>query len=241
MAGISLTTWAFAILGGMVPTFLWLWFWMSQSDGDAPHGLLILGYIGGMLGVLVLLPLNSFVAKMNLPTREITIVYAILEELAKVMIIALLAFNPRACNDATDYTIYLVTGALGFSALENTLYLINPIAHATDIGSVVISGNLRFFGATVLHTVTVAIVGIAIGIAYPLGKFGKFVAGTLGIAGGVLIHIMFNTYITQNTRQGTIIAIAGIWSIAIVIILIFDRLKEYQRQVTAAAGQAPRH
>ena len=236
MAGISLSTWAFAIIGGVLPTFLWLWFWMTQSDGDAPRGMIVLGYIGGMLAVLLLLPLNAFVAKMNLPANQITILYAILEEVAKVSIIALLAFSPRLCVDATDYTIYLVTGALGFSALENTLYLINPIRHATDIGSVVINGNLRFFGATVLHTVTVAIVGIAIGIAYPLGRFGKFVAAILGMTGGVLIHIMFNTYIMAGTRQGMIIAIAGIWSVAIVMILVFDRLKEYQRQLALATA-----
>ncbi len=232
MAGISLQTWIFAILGGVLPTFLWLWFWMEESDGDAPKGLLILGYIGGMLGVLILLPLNSYVAHLNLPTNQITILYATLEECVKVSIIGLLAFSPRICVDATDYTIYLVTGALGFSALENTLYLLQPIAHITDIGSVVITGNLRFFGATVLHTVTVAIVGIFIGIAYPLGKFGKTIAALLGISAGVLIHIMFNTYIQLGTRQGTIIAIAGIWSIALVIIMIFDRLKAYQAQVS---------
>jgi RsiW-degrading membrane proteinase PrsW (M82 family) len=231
MAGISLQTWFFAILGGVVPTFLWLWFWMTESNNDEPHVILVLGYIGGMLGVLILLPLNSYVAHLGLPTNQITILYAILEELIKVSLIAVLAFGSHI-YDATDYTIYLVTGALGFSALENTLYLLQPIAHITDIGSVVITGNLRFFGATVLHTVTVAIVGIFIGIAYPLGSFGKTIAAILGIAAGSLIHIMFNTYIELGTRQGTIIAIAGIWSIALVIIMIFDRLKTYQAQVS---------
>jgi RsiW-degrading membrane proteinase PrsW (M82 family) len=202
---------------------------MTESDGHAPTGLLVVAYIAGMIGVMILLPLNPIVANLNLPTSQITILYAILEEVVKVSIVALLTF--RVCQDATDYTIYLVTGALGFSALENTLYLIQPIAHVTDIGSVVITGNLRFFGATVLHTVTVALVGIFIGIAYPLGKFGKTTAAILGIAGGSLIHIVFNNYIELGTRQGTIIAIAGVWSIVIVIILIFERLKAYQVQV----------
>jgi RsiW-degrading membrane proteinase PrsW (M82 family) len=233
MAGISLTTWLYAILGGMVPTFLWLWFWINESDDDIPSVLIVFGYICGMLAVLILLPLHNPIEHLNLTSGQITTLYATLEECAKVSIIAILAFNSHI-YDATDYTIYLVTGALGFSALENTLYLLQPIAHITDIGSVVITGNLRFFGATVLHTVTVAIVGIFIGIAYPLGRFGKTVAALLGISAGVLIHVMFNTYIELGTRQGTIIAIVGIWSIALVIIMIFDRLKAYQAQVSGA-------
>lgn len=232
MAGVSITTWIFALIGGVLPTFLWLWFWMTESDGEAPHGLLAISYAAGMLAVLVLLPLHGPVESLNLSANTITVLYAILEEVAKVGIIALLAFNSQNCNDATDYTIFLVTGALGFSALENTLYLINPIAHASDIGSVIITGNLRFFGATVLHTMTVALVGIAIGVAFPYGRFSKFLAALVGMGGGVMMHVAFNTFIMQNTRQGTIIAIAGVWSVALVLILIFDRLREYQRVVS---------
>ena len=81
--------------------------------------------------------------------------------------------------ESTDYTIYLVTGALGFSALENTFYLISPIIQNEPLQSIVVTGNLRFFGATVLHTISVAIVGVLLGLAWRAGFFGKMIAAIL--------------------------------------------------------------
>jgi hypothetical protein len=37
----------------------------------------------------------------------------------------------------------------------------------------------------------------------------------------------------QNTRQATITAIAGIWFVAIIVILLFDRLRAFHAQVAS--------
>jgi RsiW-degrading membrane proteinase PrsW (M82 family) len=233
MAGVSLNTILFAAIGGIIPTFFWLWFWLTkESDHDARPGLVVLAYIGGMLGVLLLLPLRPFVEGLNLQPDQITLLYAFLEELIKFGLIALMTFGHSSINDGSDYTIYLVTGALGFSALENTLYLINPIMQNTDLQSLLVTGNLRFFGATVLHSISVALVGVILGLAFSAGSFVRLIHIIVGLVLATGLHTAFNYFIMQDTRQGTIIAIAGIWFVAVIVILLFDRLKALQANIT---------
>lgn len=236
MAGIDLRTILYAALGGIVPTFLWLWFWIGEeSDHDAPGIILVLAYFGGILGVLILLPLRPIVEGLSIDPSYITVFYAGLEEVIKFVLVALICFNYKTLHDASDYTIFLVTGALGFSALENTLYLIQPLSQGLDLGSIIITGNMRFLGATVLHSISVALVGVILGLAFSYGKFMKFIYVLFGLAFATGLHTAFNYFIMQNTRQGTITAIAGIWIVAVIVILIFDRLKSLQEHISYQA------
>lgn len=232
MAGISAQTLLFAAAGGVLPTFLWLWFWLTKEDDrPEPFGLVALAFIGGALGVLVLMPLKPYVETLGLDGNHIIVLYAALEEIVKFAIVGLIAFGSTYVDQAIDYTIYLVTGALGFSALENTLYLITPIHQGVDLGAIVVTGNLRFLGATVLHTVTVALVGVLLGLAFSLNRFWKIVHIIIGLSLAIGLHTAFNHFIMQNTRQGTMIAIAGIWFVAVIVILLFDRMRSYRAAV----------
>ncbi len=225
MADVSLSTILYAIAGGVLPTFLWLWFWLSKDDQPEPGMVLTLAFIGGALSVVVLLPLRTYVEALPLNPQQIIIFYAALEEISKFVIVALICFGASALVEATDYTIFLVTGALGFSALENTFYLISPIIQNEPLQSIVVTGNLRFFGATVLHTISVAIVGVLLGLTFRSNFLSKTIAVVVGICLGTGLHSVFNYFIMQNTRQGTITAIATVWFVAIIVILIFDRLR----------------
>lgn len=233
MANISLTTILYAVAGGVLPTFLWLWFWLSHDEHPEPAMTLTLAFIGGALGVLLLLPAKSLVTRVVLDPTQTIVFYAALEELTKVILVAAITFGSSTLVDATDYTIFLITGALGFSALENTFYLIDPLIQQQSIQSIVVTGNLRFFGATVLHTMTVAIVGVLLGLSFQASFIIKLVHAIVGIALGIGLHSVFNYFIMQNTRQTTIIAIAGIWFVAVIIILLFDRLRAFHAQINA--------
>jgi RsiW-degrading membrane proteinase PrsW (M82 family) len=231
MASVSITTIMFAVLGGALPTFLWLWFWLSRDDQAEPGFVLTLAFIAGALSVLALFPLRKFADGLMLNPNETIILYAALEEISKFVVVALITFGSASLIEATDYTIYLVTGALGFSALENTFYLISPLIEKQSLQSIIITGNLRFFGATVLHTVTVAIVGVFLGLAFKSSFFWKFLHVIMGLAIGISLHSGFNYFIMKNTKQGTLIAIAGIWFVAVIVILIFDRLRAFHETI----------
>lgn len=232
MANVSITTILFAVLGGAVPTFLWLWFWLSRDDQPEPGFVLTLAFIAGGLSVVALFPLRPFVEALPLNPTQTLVLYAGLEEVSKFLVVALITFGSASLIEATDYTIYLVTGALGFAALENTFYLISPLINNEPLQSIVVTGNLRFFGATVLHTISVAIVGVFLGMAFRANFFWKILHVLIGITLGIGLHSIFNYFIMQNTRQGTIIAIAGIWFVAIIVILIFDRLRAFHETIT---------
>lgn len=232
MAGISAQSFLYALLGGMVPTFLWLWFWLNEeSEHKKPFGLIILTFIAGALGVLLLLPLKPVVEILHLDPKTLLVFYAGIEEVIKVVLVAIIAFGSSAITRATDYTIFLVTGALGFSALENTLYLLNPISQGVDLGTIIITGNLRFLGATVLHSISVAIVGVLIGIGFAINKSIRLFYAVVGIFIATGLHGVFNYFIMKDTRQSTLMAIAGIWIVAVIVILIFDRLRAYQDNI----------
>ena len=51
MADVSINSIFYAVLGGAVPTFLWLWFWLSKDDHPEPGMVLTLAFIGGALSV----------------------------------------------------------------------------------------------------------------------------------------------------------------------------------------------
>jgi RsiW-degrading membrane proteinase PrsW (M82 family) len=232
MANISLTTICYAALGGMVPTFLWLWFWLTEEDDHKePVLLVILTFLGGAVGVLLLLPLKPLIQSIALTPQTITVLYAFLEEVIKYSLVVLIAFNSGAITRATDYTIFLVTGALGFSALENTLYLIKPIAANTDLGLILITGNMRFLGATVLHSISVALIGVLIGLAYAGRSSLRALYTIIGLILATGLHTVFNYFIMQDTRQSTIIAISGVWIVAVIVILLFDRLRSFEANI----------
>lgn len=229
ITNISIETILYAAAGGIIPTFVWLWFWIQEEGAYAkPLGVIILTFVSGAFGLLLLLPLKPVIQQLALPPLVILVLYAFLEEVIKYSIVALVVFRGSQINRATDYTIFLVTGALGFSALENTLYLIDPIARNTDLGSILITGNMRFLGATVLHSVSVALIGVLIGLAHHFNTFWKWLHLAVGMVIAVGLHTVFNYFIMLNTRQGTINALAGVWIVAVIVILLFDRLTAFE-------------
>ena len=230
MAGIELKTLLVAGLGGILPTFLWLWFWMkNDEEKPEPKRMIAVTYLVGLLGVLLMLPLQGILG--NLPTTTTTtVIFAGIEELVKLILVGLVAFRATTIDEPTDYAVYLITGALGFSALENSLYLI-AIVNQGDTASAILAGNMRFLGSTVLHTVTVAIIGIMIGLAFWKSKSSKILHGIIGLVFGIGLHTLFNYFILVDTGQSILTTFAGLWFVALIIIIIFQRLKDLGSQV----------
>jgi RsiW-degrading membrane proteinase PrsW (M82 family) len=180
-----------------------------------------------MGSLFIIMPMKLFVESFPFHPTEALIIYVILEELIKFGLVAIITFPSRFLTDPIDYTIYLVTGALGFSGLENTLYLLNPVI-ANNVGQTLVTGNLRFLGATVLHTVTAGILGIALGIAYYRGAFAKTFHLAFGLLFAIGLHSTFNYFILSETTRLTNLAILGIWFVAIIVFIVFRRLKALQ-------------
>lgn len=229
MAGVPLETLIYALIGGILPTALWLWFWMGEdSEHPEPLGLIILTYMAGAASVFLVLPLQKLLQGMNLGEITRLATFAGAEELVKFGMVAFIAFRARSIDEPTDYTVYLITGALGFSAVENALYLIQPLLDH-NVAFFLLAGNMRFLGATILHTVSIGIVGLLMGIGFYRSRERKLSLAVIGLALGIALHTVFNYLIMVDTRQDTLLVFAGLWVVALVTLVMFSQLRAFGR------------
>jgi len=221
----------FALVGGILPALLWLWFWLKEdAKKPEPNSLILLAFLGGMVAVPLTIPFEQ--AAVALTNNEFSVIFlwALTEELIKYIIICVVALNSRFCDEPIDALIYLITGALGFAALENSLYLMNSIVDGgIFVGAM--NTHLRFLGASLLHLVSSSAVGIALAFSF-YKKKRQMPYLILGIIAATILHTVFNLFIieTQNILE-TLTVFSYYWFIVIILIFIFERIKLLKKAV----------
>ncbi len=226
MANPSLTTIGIALLVGFVPVFFWIWFWLRNDEHPEPRFLLITTFIVGGLLVFPVIPVQEYLHNLLGTFPHTTLLLASIEEIAKFLIVVVLVFGSRFVDEPIDYGVYLITGALGFSAMENMLYLMNPSIIDSSLISSLAIGNSRFIGASVVHAVSAAIVGISMGVAFYKPKPVRIFFTLFGISGAITLHGLFNYFIMNSEKISTIGILALLWVIGIIIVISFRRLAE---------------
>jgi RsiW-degrading membrane proteinase PrsW (M82 family) len=103
-------------------------------------------------------------------------------------------------DEPIDYPMYFIAAALGFAALENVLFLIQPLSNS---GMVVgaLTGNLRFLGSTLLHAIASGMIGSALGLSYYRGWFANKIYLLIGIASAITLHSLFNFFIMKGSGE----------------------------------------
>jgi RsiW-degrading membrane proteinase PrsW (M82 family) len=122
----------------------------------------------------------------------------------------------------------MITTALGFAAVENMLFLINPFENK-DFILTILTGNMRFIGATLLHTVSSATIAMFISFHFFDSKTKRFFFIILGIASAVIIHSTFNLLMIGNQNASTL-ALELIWIAVIIVLLAFEKIKKIRRE-----------
>lgn len=215
----------YAILGGVVPAVLWLWFWMYQEDRDDPEPfiLIIISFILGGVIVLVAIWMEKFSAGFITNKTTQIVVWASIEEILKLIGVSFIIFGNNIIKRPIDYPMYFIATALGFAAFENVLYLIKPLnASNTIVG--MLTGNLRFLGSTLLHAIASSMIGIALGLSFYLKKY-RFTYLIIGILCAIILHSVFNFFIMKGNGGNFISVFGFLWVVAIINILIFEKLK----------------
>lgn len=224
MAGIGIKTIIVALVGGILPALLWLWFWLREDDRHPePRLLMLLTFLIGMISVFVVLPIQKFFNTWHISNDILVIVWASIEEIIKFLAIWVIALHSKAADEPLDFPMYMIIGALGFAALENALFLIDPI----DLGDstvTLITGNLRFLGAMLLHAVSSASVGIMLGLSFYRGWAAKRLYLFLGLGGAITLHSVFNFLIMKN--DGSLLNVFSLlWVVTIIVLLMFEQLR----------------
>ncbi len=225
----------FALAGGILPALLWLWFWLQEDRlHPEPRGMIIRTFFMGMVAVPLVLPFEqlaqshfcSGISNMLLCTNGTVVIFlwCVSEEIFKWLAAYVSALRTPEYDEPIDAVIYLLTAALGFAALENTFFLLTSISQTTAITSL-ITGNLRFIGATLLHVLASGTVGYFIALSFSRGRFGKVLYFIFGLALAILLHTLFNLYIMRSEGTQIFIVFCFVWVAILLLITGFEKVK----------------
>lgn len=216
----------YALLGGLLPALLWLLFWLEEDHKrPEPRGRLIETFLGGMLAVLLVLPFEKLVSEAFSNSLSISfLLWAVIEETFKFGAAYFIALRTADDDEPIDSMIYMITAALGFAALENALFIINPL-HQSDIVGSLITGNLRFIGSTLLHTVCSGIIGTSLALTFYKRHDEKVSALLLAFFLAIIVHATFNLFIINENNFGTFLTFAAVWILIAGLIFMFEKVK----------------
>ncbi len=224
-----------AFLGGFIPSLLWLWFWLNEEEKPEPKGLLTVVFIMGMISVVIALPVEKFIqAHLNSQNGQI-ILWASVEEILKYLAVLIILYRTNYINEPIDWSIYLITAALGFAALENAFFLLKPFSINQAVVAM-LTGQLRFLGSTLLHTVTSGTIGIAIGLSFFMKRFGKKWFLFIGFLVAIALHSAFNFFIMRNNGNDFLKVSAFLWVVTIIIMLLFERVRRMSEDSDVKVG-----
>ncbi len=231
---IEADTFIYALLGGILPALLWLAFWLREDyRHPEPRGLILRTFLFGMMSVALVLPFQKIVDSLIPGTTFMAILlWVVLEELFKFGAAYIGGLRSVEDNEPIDPIIYMITAALGFVALENTLFLFGSIAGENVAGSV-ITGNLRFIGASLLHVVSSGIVGVSLAFSFykPMREHVLLTIAALTTA--IVLHTGFNLSIVHWGNSGAMLAFGLVWIGVVLLLLAFEKTKTIKDETIA--------
>lgn len=192
--------------------------------------MILLSFIAGMIGVAVVFPMEKIAAYILVDGPMLLLVWAAIEELVKFAAISLVALRSVYFDEPVDALVYMITVALGFAAIENSLFLLAPLIDGDFTGGL-FTGNLRYMGATLLHTAASATIGIALGLSFYKSMSVRIISGLLGITTAIALHTLFNFFIIQRNGEDTFIVFLHLWVAIVFVIFFFEKVKRVNKTV----------
>jgi RsiW-degrading membrane proteinase PrsW (M82 family) len=215
-----------SLFGGVVPALLWLWFWLKEDRlHPEPKRLVIATFLVGMFSVILVLPIEKFIFSLLGHSVNVGTIFlwAFTEEMLKFLAVYIVALSSKDIDEPLDIVIYMITGALGFSALENSFFLWN-ILDSGLFAQGIITGNMRFLGATLLHIASSSILGILYALSFYMDTVSRKIYLFTGILISVVLHTAFNLLIIKSGEKIFFI-FAGLWVIISIIIIMLEKIK----------------
>ncbi|NCS99124.1 PrsW family intramembrane metalloprotease [Candidatus Parcubacteria bacterium] len=232
------TTIFLSFLAGFIPALIWLFYFLWQDKKNPEPGWRIFSsFVYGMLAVPVAIAFQYLVNTFVLQDQAISslfytdyfiaitglFLWASIEEILKYIAAHKGGISKKSNDEPIDPIIYMVTAAIGFSALENTLFILNPLLHG-ETYTALLTGNMRFIGSSLLHIVSSAIIGLFIAFSYYKTDKIKKIYVFYGIFLSIVLHTMFNSFIIRGDNF-TLIGFITVWISIIAIIMLFEKVK----------------
>ena len=185
-----------SLVFGLLPGFAWLIFYMSEDPHPEPKRLIVLTFFAGIaFGFFTIVIEQAFNGELGgMGVAEFSVLsllgLALIEEVMKFCAAYFAVGKSPLLNEPMEHMLYMIVAAMGFATLENIGAISNIPFQGAVIGAFFQTASLRFVGATLLHSLTSAIVGYhwALGIARK-----KVLQNlTLGFVFATILHAAFN-------------------------------------------------
>ena len=227
---INLETATYALLSGIFPALVWLVFWLREDKKNPePKKLILRTFLFGMGAVMIVLFFQKWVDTLFPGTTLLAVIlWVVLEETFKFVAAFLGGLKSTEDNEPIDPIIYMITAALGFVALENALFIVGPLI-GKDIITSVITGNLRFIGASLLHVVSSGIIGVSLAFSFLKPRGQRVIFDILALILAIILHSGFNLAIIHWDNDGAMFAFGLVWIGVILLLLAFEKAKTIAR------------
>lgn len=214
-----------AFLGGVCPALVWLFYWLMEDRCEPePKRYIIYSFFAGMAAVVPALVIERFAVGL-FTGIGLLFAWAATEELLKYGGAYFAALRSAAFDEPLDAVIYLVTAALGFSSLENALFLWTPISQGDLLRSIV-TEDLRFMGATLLHTLSSATVGLSLAFSYYKPAVVRRSYALVGVVLAITLHTLFNFFILEGGPNDTLWVFLSLWLSIVALLFMVERIKQ---------------
>lgn len=216
-----------SFLGGISPALIWLWFWLKEDSlHPEPKKLLALAFFSGMIAMLAVLPFQKIVYGYFKGNDLILFsLCAIIEEVLKFLVAYFTVLKRKEDNEPLDPLIYMITVAIGFAALENSFFLLSHLFQGDMAGGIITSG-LRFIGATLLHIVSSATIGVSMSLSFYKNKVKKSIYLAYGLLLAIILHTFFNLLIIKSNGNSILTILSGVWFAIVILLLVFEKIKK---------------
>lgn len=207
---------------GLFPSFAWLIFYLSEDKKPESPKLILIAFLTGGLTTFAVLLMQVLINNISLQigiekhSPLSFLIFATLEEVFKFLGVYYVISKRREFDEPVDAMIYMITASLGFAAVENVAANFNmalPTALETT--------TLRFFGATLLHTLSSGLIGYYWAKSILANKKKILVFGLLL---GTLLHTIFNYLIMKY--EPVVIPTIFLITLAIFILHDFEKLQK---------------
>ena len=230
----------FVILG-LAPSIIWLGYYLRKDVHPEPNSMVLGVFLWGILiaplaagAEIMFAYLGKDWGILEFPNVIVWnfIGIAFIEEYAKYYVVKRKVLKNKSFDEPVDAMIYLVIAALGFAALENILILLNPLISnylsmilpeikpviGFEISDAVQLITMRFWGATLLHTLSSAVLGFFLALSfYHKGRF-KYEIFPIGLILATLLHGLFNYFILQIEAAAP--SSSMIWTYLLLLIVL---------------------
>jgi RsiW-degrading membrane proteinase PrsW (M82 family) len=220
----------------VLPALLWLWFWLHEDRArPEPRKLILFAFLAGMTAVVLAFVLEQLAGRIiGTASFFLITIWALIEEWSKYAAASVVVLHRKENDEPIDNVIYMISTALGFAALENTLFALTPIykvlvLNTGNITDILASVNLRFVGSSLVHVMASSAIGIA--LAFAVGKSHRFreFAAFSGIIVATALHTVFNLFIIDTSNNGVLIVFSFLWFAIVVLILLLEKVKRLSK------------